>query len=267
VQTLCTCGDISRDISCVDAQNGTTTFEVDYTCQLYQPSCRQDHECGAQYFLGLVGTDPDPCSYPANDGCPAFYTQASGWSGTCCQNSDSPIIIDVLENGFSLTRPTDGVWFDFGGTGHRVKLSWTAQDSDDAWLVLDRNGNGRIDDATEMFGNITAQPHSDKPNGFAALAEYDKSEKGGNGDGIIDKRDAIFGQLRLWQDKNHNGISEPDELHTLASLGVDAIVLRYDETRWTDANGNVFRFRGKVEDAAHAHVGRWAYDVFLVAAK
>jgi hypothetical protein len=194
-------------------------------------------------------------------GCP--YSFSDGGSGCCCV--PTPVIIDVAGNGVSLTDAYNGVHFDMGGDGHSEPMAWTKAGTDDAWLVLDRNGNGKIDSAKEMFGNFTDQPHGTvAPNGFLALAEFDKSEKGGNGDGLIKENDSVFAQLRLWQDVNQNGISESDELHKLKDLGLKIIELDYKESKKTDQHGNQFRYRAKVKDNQDAQMGRWAFDVILL---
>ena len=105
-----------------------------------------------------------------------------------------------------------------------------------------------------------------KKNGFLALAEFDKAGRGGNADGLVDARDAVFARLRLWRDANHDGVSQPEELHAPASLGVARLHLDYKESKRVDEHGNRFRYRAEVEDAKGSKVNRWAWDVFLVSA-
>lgn len=155
--------------------------------------------------------------------------------------------------------------FDISGTGTPVQIAWTAPDSGNAFLALDRNHNGKIDSGKELFGNFTEQPDSPDPNGFIALAQFDLPAHGGNDDGVIDRRDAVFSQLVLWIDENHDGISQPNELHSLPSLGVSSISLKYRDSRRTDRFGNQFRYRAalNIDGFGQPTDGRWAYDVFL----
>jgi hypothetical protein len=179
----------------------------------------------------------------------------------CCP---TPVVVDVDGNGYDLTGPSNGVVFDIDASGHPEQVAWTSPGSDDAWLVLDRNGNGFIDDATELFGDHTSQPPSNHANGFLALAMFDEPQNGGNNDGWISRDDAVYQELRLWVDRNHNAVSEPDELHPLPELGVAAIEIDAQRSRGFDEHGNAFGYRARIKRTRGAHDGRWAYDVFLM---
>lgn len=150
----------------------------------------------------------------------------------------------------------DPVFFDVDHNGTREQTSWTARSGDSAFLAIDRNGNGLIDDGGELFGNGMKMNNGQfAPNGFEALAELDT-----NHDNIIDSSDAAWPHLLLWIDRNHNGVSEPDEIVPIAQSQITAIDVEYHWTGRVDADGNRFGYEG------HLHEGnavRTFYDVFL----
>ncbi|HEX7331397.1 MAG TPA: hypothetical protein VF290_07850 [Pyrinomonadaceae bacterium] len=220
-----------------------------------------------------AGTETSPES-PCFLSCPFVegtrYIPNPDCTGCIEDPNYTPVLIDVSGDGLSLTNYAGGVGFDLNGDGTAEQLSWTRSGADDAWLVLDRNGNGLIDNGSELFGNFTPQPvppAGGERNGFLALAEYDKPLLGGDGNGVITDLDAIFTSLRLWQDINHNGVSEASELFSLQTAGLKTLELSYKTSKYVDPNGNLFRYRAKVKDTNGAQAGRWAWDVFLVSGR
>jgi len=104
-------------------------------------------------------------------------------------------------------------------------------DSTDGLLALDRNGNGSIDDGSELFGTATKlATGQNASNGYEALAQLDA-----NGDGVIDAKDAAYGDLKVWVDANGDGVSQSGELKSLASLNIASINVNGDKTVTKDA--------------------------------
>ncbi|QQS48066.1 MAG: hypothetical protein IPM66_05285 [Acidobacteriota bacterium] len=176
-----------------------------------------------------------------------------------CIQPGSPIIIDLKNNGYKLTNAANGVRFDLAANGRPRQWSWTSRDSDDAFLALDRNGDGKIADGKELFGNFTEQPVTEEPNGFIALAVFDD-----NRDGWITEEDAVFHVLLLWTDVNHDGISQYRELQPLKSSNVKGLCLDYKLSRRSDRFGNRFRYKAPIRGEG---IGKLAWDVFFLPGK
>ncbi len=138
-----------------------------------------------------------------------------------------PIVLDLGDEGFNLSSAEDGVYFDIKGDGSRVKTAFIQ--GNNAFLYLDGNGNGVVDDANELFGD-----HGGYANGFEKLAQHDD-----NGDGVIDENDAVYKDLKVWRDLNGDGVNQADESMSLAEAGVESLSLNHDNNRSYDAHGNV----------------------------
>ena len=124
-----------------------------------------------------------------------------------------PLVIDLNNDGIKGTNLDYKINFDLDNNGFKEATSWI--DNNDAFIAIDKNNNGTIDNGSELFGNKSisnnayAYTNPNAKNGFEALSEFDS-----NNDGIIDEKDKEFTNLLLWQDKN--GISKTDELIKLS---------------------------------------------------
>ena len=171
----------------------------------------------------------------------------------------SPLILDMDGDGVeSISLISSAVQFDMNLDGHAEHTAWVSPD--DALLAFDRNGNGKIDDSSELFGGQTQ-------NGFVTLAILDT-----NADGIIDAQDADYANLVLWQDLNSDGRTDPGELVGLTDAGIASISLAAVTINETN-NGNPVTHRstftrtdgsaGNIDDVWFVPELAFSYDIGL----
>jgi uncharacterized protein YajQ (UPF0234 family) len=124
-----------------------------------------------------------------------------------------PLVLDLDGDGIELSHVKDGVLFDINADGQKDQTAFVS--GGDAFLALDRNYNGLIDDGSELFGD-----QNGAFDGFEELRKYDN-----NKDGIINSEDPVFHKLRLFGDDNRDGFSQLGEIHTLQQKRIEAILL------------------------------------------
>ena len=155
------------------------------------------------------------------------FTLVSGQSDLTRDAGITPIVIDLDGNGIqTISRADATAGFDLFGNGAAVKSGWIS--AGDAFLAVDKNGNGRIDGIGELFGGTA------KGAGFASLAGYDS-----NGDGLASDADTAFGQLMVWRDANGNHATDAGELVTLTQAGIASLAVGYIELPFLDRQGNL----------------------------
>ncbi|NUF50341.1 calcium-binding protein, partial [Gilliamella sp. ESL0250] len=152
----------------------------------------------------------------------------------------SPIIIDLDRDGVETISKDKNIHFDLNANQFAENTGWVG--ADDGLLVLDLNDNGVIDDGRELFGDSSLlQNGKTAKNGYQALAQYDE-----NGDGVIDAKDSIWQKLKIWQDKNSNGLTDENELLSLEQAGISSISTKYSTSNYVDSNGNAHRLTGEI---------------------
>lgn len=195
--------------------------------------------------------DPEPDTGPLTQG---------GMSG-----SASPILIDIGQDNFRFGDPGVGVFFDIYGDGNPILMQWVHPGEDDAFLVLDSNGNGVVDDGSELFGEgmrLLLEGNRLAPNGFVGLQQYDRPELGGNDDGFITQTDLIWPELFLWLDQNADGVSQPHELSSISTYGITRLGIIPRENMRRDAAGNYLVYHSRARNI-HSGFNRMV-DVFFL---
>ena len=166
----------------------------------------------------------------------------------------TPIILDLDGDGIGTVSIEEGVQFDHNNDGIKEKTGWVGPK--DGLLVLDRNSDGDITSGEELFGNNTTLISGEKAsNGFTALKELDT-----NNDGVIDKHDEVWKDLRVWVDRNSDGIVDEGELLTMEEAKVASINTSYRSGHKTDSAGNIHGQMGSytiTDGAIHAATDVW----------
>ena len=199
--------------------------------------------------LGQAAGSPQICVGMGGGGCGGDLNDDG-------PGSECPIVLNPGGGPWRLTGADDPVNFDLDGDGVKRRIGWTERGASLAFLAKDLNGNGEIDDGSELFGVGTQLPTGERANdGFEALRQYDA-----NGDRLITASDPVWTSLLLWTDRNHDGASQPSELRPISTSEFTALSLEYYVTRRRDAHGNSLRYRSRSRAG-----GVWIpfYDIFF----
>lgn len=242
--------------------------EFGHTLNYDHVLCAQDQTVMAEYSAPYWAAPSTYLKCPDDMALERDFGSGGGGSqGWCVSKQCTPIIVNL--DGGTLKLSDRDVPFDFAGSGIQQYFSWTRAGTNTAFLVLDRNGNGRIDNGHELFGNFTPIGWGSGPleaaDGYEALGSFDSASNGGNADGWITAADSVYPMLRLWFDNNHNGVTEEGELRSLLDVGVVGIKLSATESLRRDRNGNWFRYCSDVlvQSDDDRLVRRTACDVYL----
>jgi hypothetical protein len=150
----------------------------------------------------------------------------------------SPIVVDTHKDGIQLGAAGRTVSFDVNADGFPDTVQWVRPRGDEAFLTLDRNRNGIVDDGSELFGVGTPLLEGGTaPNGFVALAQYVQPMLGGNDDGVISRADAVWQELSLWVDANADGVATRNEMRRPESLGLTSFGIIPSVRRYIDDAG------------------------------
>ena len=187
-----------------------------------------------------------------------FFTGCIAFCGGTKKDEDGtkltltdPLVLDLGADGVAIVNQADStVFFDMDVSGTLQHMSWIGPD--DGFLVRDKNGNGVIDDGSELFGFYT-DPASNS--GLEALGKLDA-----NKDGVVSAADPLFAELRVWRDFDFDGVSQPAELSSLDEYGIVALPLTKIPTATGSPLGDVV-FGG---DAATTRPGASAVLLFEV---
>ncbi|USO04204.1 MAG: type I secretion C-terminal target domain-containing protein [Rhodospirillales bacterium] len=203
------------------------------TVDLGSPRSLEVHDDGTAIFHARGDTWTGWMSYWGEDSIDFTYTMRDSDGDTDVANAEmsayyfyqtigyDPLVLDLDGDGVELVGLEAGILFDMDNDVDLEQVGWVARD--DALLALDRNGDGVINDQSELFGNTDVYA-----DGFANLASYDS-----NNDGVIDARDAIWNDLIVWQDVNADGVSDSAEMYTLAQMGIASISLSAADVDYT----------------------------------
>ncbi|MCR5389003.1 MAG: hypothetical protein K6E56_07145 [Lachnospiraceae bacterium] len=141
------------------------------------------------------------------------FMQETNLLEVCDYIKTDPLMINI---GTDIPSVSDQKFlFDLDADGKKEKISFAGKGS--GFLALDKNGDGKINDGSELFGTKSGD-------GFKDLAAYDE-----DGNGWIDENDDVFNKLKVWtKDENGN-----DKLIDLKKADVGAIYLGHEETQFS----------------------------------